>query len=102
MTAVAGVVSLSKRHDMALAIGINEDVDCDVCSTRRSSDVADFAAYVNPYTGVAAAQQGIDRNYAGVGKACASRVRVEKQLGDDALAGRRAETSDHRATPNLE
>ena len=87
---------------MALAIGINEDVDSDVCSTRRSSDVADFAACVNPYTRVAAARNGIDSNYAGVGKACASRVRVEKHLGDAALAVRWAGTSDRRATPKLE
>jgi hypothetical protein len=87
---------------MDLAIGIDEDVDSDVCSARRSSDVADFTAYFNPYTGVAAAQHRVDSNYAGVGKACTSRVRVEKKLGDDALAGRRAGTSDRRATPNLE
>ena len=93
---------MSKRCVMALAVGIREDVDSDVCSTRRSSDVADLAAYVNPEARVAAAQHGIDSNYAGVGKACASRVRVEKQLGDDALAVRWAGRSDRRATPNLE
>lgn len=93
---------MSKRCVMALAVGIREDVDSDVCSTRRSSDVADLAAYVNPEARVAAAQHGIDRNDAGVGKACAFRVRVEKHPGDDVLAGRRAGRSDRRATPNPE